>query len=552
MNDEVALYVSLGHNSSCVLAHGGEVMRGYEQERIDRKKSSSAYPRDAIELCLPRDASADVAYVSHWFDRFELRDSKYLDLAHLQGKAMRVVSLTPEFTHHDAHAQSALSFFDSNSRHGYDEADVVVLDGFGNRQECLSVYRARQGERPRLTHRTYGYEMSLGLMYQYTTEYIGLRPNRDEYKLLGYESHVLEHVPRSHVELALSMLKIQAREHAAQMLESRTPGKEPADGLIDMAALHAARKKWTDLAGLWRYCFSAQAPAEKVRAWVAWCAQTFLEECVVELLARLVPPRSGRLLVMTGGCAYNVKLNRRVQRQGHRTFSHPLAGDQGASLGHTQGLVAKGLTWGARAIRERQNLPVGCHYVEEGEWVGAAARELEAGRVVNVVRGGMEYGPRALCHTTTFAWPTAESVARINALNERDEAMPMAPVVTRGNALSFFRHDELLEVSPSDRFMITTVAWQRPPDERVRGVSHPDPLDPDVWTARPQVVEEGSDEAALIEMIDAPCLINTSFNYHGEPIVFTEDDARRTHEAQRFRAIQLGLPEPVTLLVSSW
>lgn len=552
MTDGSAIYVSLGHNSSCVVAHDGKVTRGYEQERLDRKKSSSAYPRDAIEECFRDEEYVDVAYVSHWFDRFDLRDSKYLDLTHLQWCASRIETLSPDFTHHDAHAASAVSFLRSNIAYDPGELDIVVIDGFGNLQECLSVYTSHDGERPRLMHRTYGYEMSLGLMYQYVTEYLGLRPNRDEYKLLGYESHVLKYVPESHVARAQSMLRKQAAEHVEKMLASRSRGPEArGDALIDMAALSKARETWRRLAVLWRYCIQPGANDTAIRCWVAWCAQTFLEECVSLLLTTLVPIDPRRTLVLTGGCAYNVKLNRRAQSQGRKVFSHPLAGDQGASLGHTQGLVAKGLTWGARTIGGRRGLPIGCRYVSRDGWIDAAVRGLEAGRIVNVVRGGMEYGPRALCNTTTLAWPTAENVATINALNERDEAMPMAPVVTRAGALSLFRRSELLEITPSDRFMITTVAWQRPPSPEMRGVAHPDPLDPNVWTARPQVVDAGDDMHTLLDKLDAVCLINTSFNYHGEPIVFTEDDACRTHEMQSFRAKTQKLPEPFTLLVVS-
>src|SRR5690606_17173872 len=92
MNDS-ALYITLGHNSSAVFARDGVVVRGYEQERIDRKKSSSAYPREAIELCLGGEASrVGVACVSHWFDDLTLRSNKYLDLEHLRSVANCVVS----------------------------------------------------------------------------------------------------------------------------------------------------------------------------------------------------------------------------------------------------------------------------------------------------------------------------------------------------------------------------------------------------------------------------------------------------------------------------
>lgn len=554
MND-TALYVSLGHNSSAVLARDNRVIRGYEQERIDRKKSSSAYPKDAIELCLPAHSFADVAYVSHWFDQFSLQDTKYLDLNHLRSKVDRVVSLTPDFTHHDAHAQSALSFYMNNSNAGRrDYIDVIVIDGFGNRQECLSVYCANYVlfgmPTPRLTHRTYGYHMSLGLMYQYATEYLGLRPNRDEYKLLGYESRILGYVTRAHAERVNLLVTRAAQHHAHRMLESTEQPAAANDWLIDLTALKAAKAKWIRQADDWRRLFPDIIDENGVRACVAFCAQTFLEECVMELIAMLIPHDFRRRLILTGGSFYNVKLNRRIQRgTRHKVFSHPLAGDQGAALGHTANLMASDLTWGTRDIGLRQGLPPGVYYVDPNEWVDAAAAELEAGRIVNVVRRGMEYGPRALCHTTTFAWPSPRNVGIINSLNERDEAMPMAPVVSRDVAFELFEQDELRLISPSDRFMITTVKWKRPPSEEMMGVAHPDPLDRSVWTARPQVVDSTSDEAALLATLDASCLINTSFNYHGEPIVFTEDDACRTHEMQLLRAQTLGLEPPVTMLV---
>src|SRR5690606_7384649 len=256
-------------------------------------------------------------------------------------------------------------------------------------------------------------------------------------------------------------------------------------------------------------------------------------------------------ILLVGGCFYNVKLNRRIQLDTQRrVFSHPLAGDQGAALGFTPGVNPLGLTWGARAIGERPCLPPGVELVDEESWVGVASQLLERDRIVNVVRGGMEFGPRALCNTTTLALPTKENVSRINQLNERDDAMPMAPVMTRRAAMHFFRHDELLNIPVSDRFMITTVAFAEKPDADIMGVAHNDPLSGEVFTARPQVVDGGAMVALLRDMPDET-LINTSFNYHGEPIVFTEDDACRTHEMQCFRAKTLGIEPPITLLVRS-
>lgn len=551
MTDE--LFVSLGHNSSAVFARDGVVIRGYEQERIDRKKSSSAYPRDAIELAVG-DSRADVAYVSHWFDDLTLRNNKYLDLDHLKSVAGTVVGLNDGFTHHDAHAQSAISFFVSNGGKA-DAAHVVVIDGFGTNQECFSVYYAVYPftTRPKLMHRTYGYSRSLGLMYQYTTEYLGLKPNQDEYKLLGYEAHVLEYVPIAHLIEIADAIQRQADHHAWMMLDS-TERPSWRGGLIDYDALKFAKAYWWEVADRWRKFFPPDLPEAGVRACVAFCAQYFLEQCVIMLLERAIPKSFGPAphLVLTGGSFYNVKLSRKVKlKTGRKVFSHPLAGDQGAAMGFSPGLTCAGLTWGARTILGRDGqLPIGVEVVDADQWVPRAAMLLDEGHIVNVVRGGMEFGPRALCNTTTFAMPTPAMVSLINRLNERDDVMPMAPVITRRRAMQLFRHDELLDVPVSDRFMITTVAFKDAPSPLHMGVAHRDPLE-DVWTARPQIVDEGDDVHRLLCLLPDQVLINTSFNYHGEPIVFTEDDACRTHEMQRFRAKTLGLQEPTTLLVRS-
>jgi carbamoyltransferase len=166
---------------------------------------------------------------------------------------------------------------------------------------------------------------------------------------------------------------------------------------------------------------------------------------------------------------------------------------------------------------------------------------------VNVVRGWMEYGPRALCNTTTFALPYKKNVSRINFLNQRDEAMPMAPVLGRREAMRLFNHNELLEIPVSDRFMITTVGFQdnaAAASSSLNGVSHRDPLHR-TYTARPQVVDDDDPIAKLLQILGEDCLINTSFNYHGRPIVYSVQDVIDTHKMQVARKGDM----PITLIV---
>lgn len=554
--DVSELYISLGHNASAIMCRNGVAIRGYEQERLDRVKGSSAYPREAIDRALGRNISCDRVNVSHWFDHFDIDhlDCKYLDYGHLSSLG-DIVSLGEGLTHHDAHARSAISFARQQGVTG--PMRVIVLDGFGNRQECFSAYDVDERLRYKMVHRTYGYRMSLGLMYQYVTAYLGMKQNQDEYKLLGYEAHVTEHISHARAFDVQGKIATYGRSHAHMMIES-IYSPPIGDELIDYEALANAKTVWTDVARAWADFIGVKSdtPIQAVRSCVAFCAQTFLESAVTELIDLLPAAPPEATLVLTGGSFYNVKLNRRIQTTtGRKCFCHPLAGDQGAAMGLSSDPMTIDIaSVGYRRVLQRSvgsladaGTAASIVVVTQAMWVDVVADMLDAGRPVNVVRGAMEFGPRALCNTTTFAIPTLENVALINALNERDEAMPMAPVMGREAAMRALDNTELQAIRGCDGFMITTCRFQHQPHDAMMGVAHKDPL-LDVWTARPQVTED-PDILRLLTHTPHGALINTSFNYHGEPIVYSFDDALNTHNMQTFRAKTLGLTLPVTVVV---
>ena len=539
------LHISLGHNASAMYAVDGVPVRAYEQERLDRKKSSSAYPKDAIELAVGRDENVGKVYVSHWFDHYDLTDSKYLDVRHLYNQGFEVEGLSPSFTHHDAHANGAWSFFGRPSGETY----VVVMDGFGNQQECFSVYAANRDGLKKI-HRTYGYEHSLGLLYQYATSFMGLKENQDEYKLLGYESSVTLRNSKDMLQRIESRLVKDAIEFAEGMLDSRYESQPREGHLINLDRLREAKQMHQSRCAMWASWFNDSAmDFDSVRPRVAWCMQSFIEYATLQLMMRVVP-KGAKTVIFTGGCFYNVKLNRLLNTSTQaKCLFHPLAGDQGAAWGMGNVNAPHALTLGERKIDGMAPRWDGVFVCDESHWVAKAAEHLRAGQIVNVVRGGMEYGPRALCHTTTFAPPTKAMVSRINALNERDEAMPMAPVMTLDAATRLLNFDEVEKMGESCRYMIATAAFREKPGEELMGVAHKDPVE-DLWTARPQVATDPH-VLELLRMQPNETLINTSYNYHGEPIVFSQHDAVKTHCMQAFRAKTLsGLEPPVTILVT--
>ena len=154
MKTTTALMLTLGHNSSAVY-YDGENALGYEEERLNRVKSSSAYPRLAIDEIEKNTQIAQGSYifVSHWFDKldFDSIENKYFDKQHfdqLVAKySLKKIVLNEDFTHHDAHAWSVVSFLRDKwqSNHSElvsagDKIHVIAADGYGTFQEVFSIY----------------------------------------------------------------------------------------------------------------------------------------------------------------------------------------------------------------------------------------------------------------------------------------------------------------------------------------------------------------------------------------------------------------------------
>ena len=158
---------------------------------------------------------------------------------------------------------------------------------------------------------------------------------------------------------------------------------------------------------------------------------------------------------------------------------------------------------------------------------------LKKNEIVNIVHGNMEFGPRALCNTTTLALPTTENVEFINTINHRNTVMPMAPVMLERNKEYFFDKIQTERVVGSDRYMILTYDYK---DEVVKneytkysGIMHKYPLK-DLYSGRPQFIMEYEEELLIYQVLNLiekdlgyKALINTSFNFHGKPILFSLD-----------------------------
>ena len=178
----------------------------------------------------------------------------------------------------------------------------------------------------------------------------------------------------------------------------------------------------------------------------------------------------------------------------------------------------------------------------------SALADLVAGymadeKVVGLLQGRMEFGPRALGGRSIIGdarSPKMQSVMNLK-IKFRESFRPFAPAVLREHVAEWFELDEdspymllVADVLPSRRLPVPAEAntlWGieklNVPRSTVPAITHVD------YSARIQTVRRETNPL-YYDIIDrfyrrtgCPVIVNTSFNVRGEPIVCTPEDAFR-------------------------
>ena len=136
----------------------------------------------------------------------------------------------------------------------------------------------------------------------------------------------------------------------------------------------------------------------------------------------------------------------------------------------------------------------------------------------------MEYGPRALGARSILVNPSNHLINDIvNNRLGRTEFMPFAPVVLEEMV------EELFVVTNSNKkamkFMTITTNVKEKWKNKIAATVHVD------GTARPQTINEKQNKfyyeiiKCFFKKTGIPCLVNTSFNAHEEPIINRPEEA---------------------------
>jgi carbamoyltransferase len=411
--------------------------------------------------------------------------------------------------HHLAHNLCSLKFID------WCEGLFLSCDGSGDNLQYAS-YGLQNGQFQCLTggdkatfSRGQPSSASIGLAYSYVTELAGFVPNRHEGKITG---------------LAAFGKPGFANEIIDQF--------QIKDGEV-----HSSFKTLDDM-----HLFFDRIFKGKDKAVMAASIQMATEQVVVEWVKSNLALFPTKNIALSGGVFSNVKLNQLVSEiEGvDEVYVFPAMGDEGLSVGcavdaeiQMNSLVRlnryrlKNLFYGdhySSEVLEKAAETAGLKCVKPVDIASKTAELLKEGLVGAIFTQSMEMGPRALGGRTIMASPARRDVNdSINLRLERTEFMPFAPFVLDEDARTVFEVDAVNEYAC--RFMTITTNVKSKYHEVIPAVVHVD------GTARPQIIYEEDNPLyyAILKSFKAitgiPCLVNTSFNAHEEPIINTPDEA---------------------------
>ena len=535
------------HDSSAALIQDGRIIAAAEEERFSRIKHDSGFPLRAIEFCLQTAGITihDVDHVVFYekpFVKFErilttafstfprswrvFRESMHTWLT----KKLWVKSLIRDHLgvpdskllfadHHMSHA--AASYYTSPFQH----SAILTVDGAG--EWTTGTMGVGKGNRIKIT-KEMRFPHSVGLLYSAFTAYCGFEVNEGEYKLMG----MAPYGDPKYVDRIYKMIKVG--EDGSLWHDMRhfsyhwSPTNTISEQFFEVMGAPPRDRKHEDKSLDPFYCD------------VAASIQQVTEEILLKMCNHLAHETGLKQLCIAGGVALNCVANHRLLRETpfEEIYVHPAAGDDGGAVGaamwayhHILGNEKTdyvldhaylGSEHGDREIEtflNKYDIPFE-KVDDDDKFYTRVAEELAAGKVGGWFRGRFEWGPRALGSRSIIADPGNPDMKEIvNAkIKFREAFRPFAPSAAYDSAEDYFDIEDPRRHYPY-RFMLYVAPVKEHMKEKLQSITHVD------GTARLQAVfpETSPDYYGIIKRFGEgsgySCVLNTSFNLKGEPIV---------------------------------
>jgi carbamoyltransferase len=543
----------LGHDAGASLLVDGKLVAAVEEERLNREKKTSDFPFNAVKWCLDYAGVqfSDIDLIAiPWNFSAEVFNGLLLGIAHAPMEPTEKLDLlsrigelftgavgheailadfaartgfTPDpdkvvfVQHHLAHATTG--YYAA----GMKDTAFLISDG---RAELFSslIGEIRDGRIRVFNESIITANDSIGLLFASITRYLGFVPNIDEYKIMGLAGFTAPPAPNPFLE------------HFVQLHE---------DGRYTLCRPHDMNDPRC-FDPLLEEHFGPLQDTLEYRARMSAAAQEMLTVVTSHQLRALEAKTDLDHLLFEGGVALNC-VNNTALFEGSRFTDMEVsfgASDTGVAIGAAVYAWANhpdnigpvksappvtpylGPEYDASTIErtlEEFGDRVQWSRLTTDEVVDQVAKLLTEKVVIGWHQGRIEHGPRALGNRSILANPKFPDIKDVinTRVKHREPFRPFAPIVLESDAPKIF------EMGRKTRSPYMTFVFPVRPEfqDVIPGATHVD------GTSRVQTITDQETPllAALLRqftaLTDVPCLINTSFNMAGEPIVCTPADA---------------------------
>lgn len=559
-----------GHNATATLIKNGEVVASVSEERFTGIKNYTGFPEKSIDYCLqeagiksndldlivrsttigsPFHAASDfrkdsavnslhylhklinparkvwgeISYripflriVSDTSYTVAARTVGYIEIEREKETIARKLAIPKSkvkvYDHHDCHAFSAY-YASPFSR---ERSLVFVLDGEGDNCSA-TVYIFDKGNFYQLARTPRG--VSLGGVYAEVTEFLGMKSNEHEYKVMG----LAPYAKKDDIEKTYQIIK------GIIFLDKKNPlvFKSKFSTLDTGKFLnHKMRKIRFDI--------------------LAGAFQKLTEERIVEWVNNAITKTKISTIVLSGGVFMNVKANQKIIQQTNvkKIFVMPSCGDESTPLGACFYALVKDFGYDTKKIKPIKDIYWGPKFLEEQveealkkgkirqkyrvekvkDIEKETAKLLAKGKIVARLKGRMEFGARALGNRSILANPSDTDTVRIinEQVKNRDFWMPFAPSILQERISDYVINPTNLE----SHYMMLAFGSTSLARQELKAAIHP--YD---FTLRPQILSKdyNFDYYRLIKEFERltgiGAVLNTSFNLHGFPIVLGPKEA---------------------------
>ena len=463
------------HDASVSMIKDGEIVFAGHAERYSKKKNDWYNNKDIILDALNYATPTHIAY----YEKPQLKRSRLLIMGGLgEWKPNIPIDLPVKyFKHHYSHA--CAGYYTSK----FTDAVIVVLDSIG--EYNTSTIWSAEGTKIKEVYNK-NYPTSFGLFYSAFTQVIGLKPNEEEYIMMGMAAY-------GDADRYYHIVNSYFSKHNKQSYNFHK-------GILD-----------------WPY----KIISDEDRFDIAAAVQKVYELRLLEFM-RFARLKTGKTkLVFMGGCALNSKANTLLWDIFDDIWIMPNPGDSGSSLGAAAALYGKHLNWKHPYL----GYDLGGKYP-----IKQILNSLINNKIAAVATGRAEYGPRALGNRSIFADPRDPNIKdKVNQIKKRELFRPFAPVILEEYASEWF---DMTYTSP---YMQYTPKCLRP--DLIPSVVHED------GTSRVQTVNEKQHPGLhklLIEwnkISGIPILLNTSLNIKGQPLLNDQNDIDVWQNTYNFKII---------------